>query len=69
MALTKKTLTAELVGVKEVAEMLGVRVATVSSYLSRGQMVKPLATLACGPVWLRQDIERWDAQRPTKVAA
>jgi predicted DNA-binding transcriptional regulator AlpA len=69
MALTKKSLKTEIVGLKEVAELLGVRPPTISSYLSRGQMIEPLAQLACGPVWLRSDIVAWDGRRPSRAAA
>lgn len=54
----------QLVGAKEVAEIIGVSRGTLTAYLSRKQMVEPLIELACGPIWLRMDIERWNAKRP-----
>ena len=65
-ALTRTTVADELVGVAEVADLIGVERNTVTGYVAREQIVEPLARLRCGPVWLRRDIERWDARRPGK---
>lgn len=48
-----------LVGIAEIAAMLGVRPSTVSGYHSRGQLPDPYVILACGSIWLRADIEHW----------
>lgn len=66
MAYSKRQLTTELIGAAEVAEILGVTPSTVSAYLARGQMLAPLLTLACGPIWLRADIDRWQTGRPRR---
>lgn len=63
MAYSKKQLAGALCGAREAAGILGVTTSTVTSYLARGQMLEPLVTLACGPIWLRSDIERWHAGR------
>ena len=69
MAYSKKQLTDLLVGSQEAAEILGVTSSTVSAYLARGQMLPPLLTLACGPLWLRSDLERWQVKRLDRDAA
>jgi predicted DNA-binding transcriptional regulator AlpA len=55
---------ADLLGAAEVAELLGVAPKTISSYLARGLMPKPVRRLRSGPVWVRADIEAWVAERP-----
>ncbi len=47
----------DLVGVKEVAELLGWDHSKVSVYLGRGKLPTPVAHLAAGPIWYKQDIE------------
>ena len=47
----------DLVGVAEVAELLGWDRRRVSVYHARGLLPAPLAVLRSGPVWHRQDIE------------
>lgn len=68
MAYSKTQIASELVGASEAAQLLGVQTSTLTSYLSRGQVLTPLVTLACGPLWLRRDLERWHAQRQSQRA-
>lgn len=48
-----------LVGLWEVASLLGQRVATVSMWRSRGILPTPTEALHAGPVWRWIDIQRW----------
>ena len=57
----------ELVSATEVAAMLGVKPGAVHSYRARGYLPEPFVTLGCGAIWLRADIEKWNAQRPGKA--
>ncbi len=52
----KEELKKELVGHKEVAEILGWDSRKVATYRKRGRLPEPLVELASGPVWLRCDI-------------
>jgi hypothetical protein len=49
----------DVVGVKEVGEILGWDHRKVSVYLGRGKLPAPMARLASGPVWWRRDIETY----------
>jgi hypothetical protein len=49
----------DLVGVREVAALLGWDQRKVSVYFGRGKLPEPIARLAAGPVWDRVDIERF----------
>ena len=55
--------TPELVGVSEAAELLGWDRRRVATYVSRGAFPPPLATLASGRVWRREDVEAFGADR------
>jgi predicted DNA-binding transcriptional regulator AlpA len=59
----------EVVGLTEVAELLGVTKRTVQRYYSeRDDFPEPLGHLAGGRVWLRSDVEAWAKQTlPLKV--
>ena len=48
-----------VLGTAELAEFLGWDRRKVAVYHGRGLLPAPLAELACGPVWQRDDIERW----------
>ena len=48
-----------LVGLAEVAAMLGKPLTTVSSWYRRGRAPMPLASLKCGPVWTVADWQGW----------
>jgi predicted DNA-binding transcriptional regulator AlpA len=50
---------APLVGLAEVAEMLGVTKRTATSYSSRADFPEPLQRLAATPVWQRKDVMAW----------
>jgi hypothetical protein len=50
----------DLVGLAEAAEVLGVAPGVVSSRRARGAFPEPIATLKCGPIWHRSDIEALD---------
>ena len=58
-------------GVAEAAEILGWDKRRVITYLSRGSFPEPLASLASGRIWLREDIEAfaadWRATHPPKA--
>jgi hypothetical protein len=48
----------EIVGTKEAAEILGWPRQRVAQQLHRGTFpAEPVVTLACGPIWRRDDIE------------
>lgn len=49
----------ELLGVAELAQLLGWDKAKVSTYVRRGKLPEPDYQLASGPVWRRQTIEQW----------
>lgn len=49
----------ELVGVAEVADRLEVGKPTVSTWVARGLMPRPVVELACGRVWRWSDVYAW----------
>lgn len=53
----------ELLGSRELADYLGLQPGTIVKYRQRGTLPEPVAVLACGPIWLKQDVERWASQR------
>jgi len=54
----------ELVGLSEVAEMAGVSRQAVVNWRARfSDFPSPTAELASGPVWIREDIEKWLKKR------
>jgi hypothetical protein len=71
------TLTVELMpplaGVAEAAEIMGWDKRRVITYIDRGHFPEPLASLAGGRVWLREDVEayasEWRARHAGKVKA
>ena len=56
---------ADLIGHKEAAAMLGWDPRRITTYRQRGSFPEPIAQLASGPVWTRQQIEDWKASRVT----
>lgn len=46
-----------LVGVREAAEILGVERPRINRWRGSGVMPEPIQELACGPIWLQQDVE------------
>jgi prophage regulatory protein len=60
-------MTRHLVGVKEIAQMLGVsrqRAGQITE--SYPDFPKPLATLASGRVWSRPELEEWIGRHPNR---
>lgn len=55
----------QVVGVHEVAQILGVSRQYVHVLASRPDFPRPLAVLKAGKVWRLRDIERWIAKRNT----
>ncbi len=53
---------ADLVGVAEVADILGWDRRRVSVYIRRGKFPEPVARVAAGPLWTRQQIEEYKKQ-------
>lgn len=49
----------ELVGVAEVAEMLGVTRQRVHQLVAGPGFPEPVARLSAGLIWLRSDVQRW----------
>ena len=64
--------TPDLVGVSEAAAILGWDRRRVVTYVDRGAFPEPLATLAAGRIWRRDDVEafaRDRARRPGRRIA
>lgn len=53
-----------VVGLAEVADLLGVSKRTATRYAARADFPKPAAQLAMGPIWWTEDVEQW-ARRTT----
>jgi hypothetical protein len=53
----------ELVGVSEAASLLGWDRRRVATYVGRGAFPEPIATLASGRVWRREDVEAFGRDR------
>ena len=53
----------DLVGVSEAAAVLGWDKRRVFTYIARGSFPEPVAFLASGRVWRREDIERYARER------
>src|SRR5205823_8736250 len=58
-ALLTVEVTPELVGVAEAAAVMGWDKRRIFTYLSRGSFPQPVAALASGRVWRRDDIEAY----------
>ena len=56
--------TLRLLGLTEVAQVLGVSKRTASRYTARSDFPAPTAQLAMGPIWLAQDVEAWMRATP-----
>ncbi len=48
-----------LMGTSEVAALLGVSRQRVQQLSKTEQFPEPVARLAAGPIWEREDVERW----------
>lgn len=53
----------ELVGSQEAAALSGMKRTTFQMARLRGLVPEPIATLACGPIWTKSQIEEWAAVR------
>jgi prophage regulatory protein len=49
----------DLVGLTEIAEMLGVSIQRIDQLARRDDFPEPIAVLAAGRIWWRADIEDW----------
>lgn len=62
----------ELVGVSEAADIMGWDKRRVITYIDRGHFPEPIASLAGGRIWLREEIEAyaedWRARHPDAIA-
>jgi len=62
----------ELVGVSEAADIVGWDKRRVITYIERGHFPEPIAALAGGRIWLREEVEAyaedWRARHPDAVA-
>ncbi len=52
----------ELVGVAEIAELLGMSRQRVHQLAKRDDFPRPIAVLSAGAVWERRDVEKWARQ-------
>jgi hypothetical protein len=55
--------TPDVVGVSEAASILGWDRRRVATYVSRGTFPEPIAALASGRVWRREDVEAFGRDR------
>ena len=55
-----------VVGLAEVADLLGVSKRTATRYAARSDFPKPAAKLAMGPIWLTDDVEDWISRTPVR---
>jgi predicted DNA-binding transcriptional regulator AlpA len=53
----------DLIGFKEIVQMLGVAQRTAARYVKRSDFPPPYVRLAAGPIWLRRDVEKWARSR------
>lgn len=53
----------DLVGVAEVALLLGTSRAQISRWALRDDFPDPVARLRMGPIWMKDDVVRWAKQR------
>jgi len=56
----------DLVGVAEASEILGWDRRRVSTYVRRGAFPEPIASLASGRVWRREDVESFGRDRRSR---
>lgn len=68
MAFSRRQLKHDLMSAGEVADYLGVQPGTVRAFLAKGRIVEPLVILGSGPIWLRDDIVRWERERETRLS-
>lgn len=53
----------DLASVREVAEILGVNRRTAARYIAHSTFPEPLGRVAAGPIWRREDVERWGREQ------
>jgi len=58
----------DLVGIRGVAELIGLQANTVYVMRSLGKLPEPDETIDGKPLWLPATILEWDAARPKHVA-
>ena len=58
------TVQLKLVGLAEVAEVLGVSRRTAARYTRRSDFPEPVARLRAGPVWQEDDVLAWARSEP-----
>ncbi|KKX53286.1 MULTISPECIES: helix-turn-helix transcriptional regulator [Brevibacillus] len=49
----------DIMGLYEVSEMTGKSKTYIKEYLKRGKFPQPIKVLACGPLWLREQVQVW----------
>jgi len=49
----------DIMGLSEVCEMTGKSKNYMKEYLRLGQFPQPVKELACGPLWLREQVQTW----------
>lgn len=49
----------DILGLAEVCEMTGKTKNYINVYLERQKFPQPIKRLACGPLWLREQIQTW----------
>ena len=59
MTIALRSALVELVGTAEIAELLGVSRQRVHQLVSKPDFPRPLAVLAAGMIWRREDVEEW----------
>lgn len=55
--MTNQYIIPDLVGHKEVCDMLGWSKQQITVYISRGKFPEPIQRLASGPIWTKKQIE------------
>ena len=63
IARTQRSATASVVSIGEIAELTGLAIGTVYAYRKKGKLPTPDFELSVGPVWKRETIEQWNAER------
>ena len=51
----------DLLGVAQVASLLGIADSTWRAYVARGQAPRPIYYLGAAPAWTREQLEEWQA--------
>lgn len=57
-----------LMGAAEIADLLGVSRQRVQQLVTRADFPRPTDELAMGKVWLREEVERWAADRARRLS-